>query len=129
MAEVTVRLRYARVAPRKARAVVDLVRGKPADWAEAQLAVLTKRAAKPVLKLLKAGRAAAKDKKMDTSRLFIKHVVVNEGPRLKRARAHFRGVVRPIDKQLSHLTLVLTDEEVSVRPPKMSAAKGAGHGS
>ena len=61
-------------------------------------------------KLLKSGVAAAKEKKLAADQLSIKKAIVQEGPRLKRAVPHFRGTVRPINKQLSHITLVLTDE-------------------
>lgn len=110
MPDVAVHLRYARIAPRKARMVVDLVRGKSVVWAEAHLALLPQKAARFVSKLLKSGVAAAGQKKLSPDRLAIKSVLVQEGPRLKRAVPHFRGTIRPIDKQMSHITLVLTDE-------------------
>lgn len=110
MSEVAVQLRYARIAPRKARAVIDLIRGKRVEWAKAQLTTSGKKAAYYAVKLLTSGIAAAKEKKMNVDALSIKEAIVGEGPRLKRVIAHFRGVARPIDKQMSHLTLVLTDE-------------------
>ena len=133
MPEVAVHLRYARIAPRKARAVVDLVRGKSVHWAEGHLPLVPKKAARFVLKTLHSGVAAAKEKKMVIDRLQIKTALVQEGPRLKRAVPHFRGTVRPIDKQLSHLTLVLTDEPLVSQKPvqgeaKAAASKGASNG-
>lgn len=112
MAEVAVHLRYARIAPRKARLVADLVRGKSVAWAQAHLPFIPKKGARFMLKLLKSAVAAAATKKLAQDTLAIKTAVVQEGPRIKRARSHFRGVVRPIDKQMSHFTLVLTDERM-----------------
>lgn len=126
MAEVTVHLRYVRVAPRKARAVIDVIRGKKATLAQAQLNLLSKRAAQPAAKLLKAGLAAAKDKKLTTDSLFIKEAIVQEGPRLKRFRPHFRGIARPIDRQMSHITLVLSDERAESSEPRTAKKQRAG---
>jgi len=112
MADVDVTLRYARLAPRKARAVIDLIRGKRVAWAESYLATVPRKAARMIAKLLHSGIAAAKAKKLVEQELSVTKAFVQEGPRLKRARSHFRGTIRPIDKQMSHITLVLSDERL-----------------
>lgn len=123
MARVTVHLRFARVAPRKARAVVDIIRNKSVSWAESQLSMLPQKASRQVLKILKSGIAAAKEKKMIQDNLFVAEARVQEGPRLKRAVAHFRGVARPIEKQMSHITLILTDEQMENGKLKIEKTK------
>jgi large subunit ribosomal protein L22 len=135
MANVAVKLRYARIAPRKARLVVDMIRGKSVAWAESQLGASTKGAALPILKLLRSGMAAAKEKRLTEQGLTIRTALVQEGPRLKRAVPHFRGTIRPIDKQLSHITLVLSDEgvkngsEKSGKKKYYTGSRMAAHGS
>jgi large subunit ribosomal protein L22 len=113
MAEVAVHLRYARIAPRKARAVARLIQGRQTSWAASQLNFLPQRAARSIGKLLHSGIAVAKAEKLSEETLTIKKALVQEGPRLKRARPHFRGIVRPIEKQMSHITLVLSDDQKS----------------
>lgn len=105
------KLRYLRIAPRKVRLVADLIRGKSVKEAETLLSFQTKRAARPLLKLLKSALANAKNNlKMNTDNLYISKITVDEGPKFKRWRPRARGRAYMIQKKTSHITLVLDDQ-------------------
>ncbi|MFA5878396.1 MAG: 50S ribosomal protein L22 [Candidatus Staskawiczbacteria bacterium] len=106
--EVTVKLNYLRIAPRKVRQAANLVRGKKAEQADAMLDVLANKPGKCILKLLRSGVAAAKnDYKLDSDNLYISEIFVNEGPKLKRWEPVSRGSGHPLWKRGSHITLTL----------------------
>ncbi|WP_405098361.1 50S ribosomal protein L22 [Oceanobacillus sp. FSL H7-0719] len=101
-----------RIAPRKVRLVVDLIRGK--DVAEA-IAILnhTQRGASPVVeKVLKSAIANAEHNyEMDTDNLVISEAYVNEGATLKRFRPRAQGRASKINKRTSHITVVVTEKK------------------
>jgi len=103
--------RYIRIAPRKVRLVVNLVRGKRTDEA---LAILrhTPRGASPViLKLLNSAIAnAANNLDLDTSDLVISQIFVDEGPTMKRFHPRSQGKAYPILKRSSHITVVVKEK-------------------
>jgi len=105
------RLRYLRIAPRKVRLVVDVIRSLPVSEAEARLLLLPKRSSGAVLKLLRSAVASATQKGMNISRLIIKEAFVDEGPMLKRWLPRAMGRATPIHKKTSHITLVLGESE------------------
>ena len=74
--------RYVRITPRKARLVVDLVRGKPVEHALDLLDVMPKKAARIVAKALRSAVANAEDRNtnVDVDRLFVKRAFVDEAP-------------------------------------------------
>lgn len=117
--EVRAHLRYLRLAPRKVRLVVNLVRGMPVDQAVDQLTVLPKRAAQPVLKLLNSAVANAEHNfKLDPKTLRIKSIVANEGPRLKRWQPRAFGRAAEILKKMTHVTIILEDVAHTTKRPK-----------
>ena len=100
--------RTVRIAPRKARLVVDLIRGKNLSEAAAILRLTPKAASAVVDKVLKSAAAnAVNNFNMDQENLFVKEAFVNEGPRLKRYRPRARGRADMILKRTSHITIVL----------------------
>lgn len=100
--------RTVRIAPRKARLVVDLIRGKNLSEAAAILRLTPKAASEVVEKVLKSAAAnAVNNFNMDQENLFVKEAFVNEGPRLKRYRPRARGRADMILKRTSHITIVL----------------------
>ncbi|OUM95057.1 MAG: 50S ribosomal protein L22 [Thermobacillus sp. ZCTH02-B1] len=111
MAEAKAHARYVRIAPRKARLVVDLIRGKSVGEA---LAILrhTPKAASPIVeKLLNSAIANAEHNyHMNVERLYISQAYVNEGPTLKRYRPRAQGRAFPIRKRTSHITLVVAEK-------------------
>ena len=101
--------RFARIAPRKARLVVDLVRGLDAAEALDLLKFTNKRAACFVDKILRAAIAGADEAAADTDRLFIQEARVDEGPTIKRGRRKDRGRFHLILKRTSHITVVVEE--------------------
>lgn len=107
---VKARLRYLRMAPRKVRLVADLIRGKSVEEAQNILNFTKKRAALPLLKLLKSAIANAKNNfHLDEKNLFISEIRVDEGPKLKRTFPRARGQADIIQKKTSHITLILNE--------------------
>jgi large subunit ribosomal protein L22 len=104
--------RYVRIAPRKARLVIDLIRGKSVEEA---LAILrfTPRAASPIIeKVLNSAVANAEHNyNMDTNRLYVEQAFVDEGPTMKRYIARARGGAGRINKRTSHITVVVSEKE------------------
>lgn len=101
-----------RIAPRKVRLVVDLIRGK--DVGEA-IAILknTPRSASPVVeKVLNSAVANAEHNyEMDTGNLVVSEAYVNEGVTLKRFRPRAQGRASQINKRTSHITVVVTEKK------------------
>jgi large subunit ribosomal protein L22 len=109
--EVRARLRFVRIAPRKARLVADLIRGKGSEEALNILTFTKKTSAKILIKLLKSAIANATQKKtIDIDRLYIKKVTVDQGPTMKRYQPRALGRATMIRKRTSHITLVLDEE-------------------
>jgi large subunit ribosomal protein L22 len=122
--EYTAKLSFLRQAPRKVRSVGDLIKGLPVNEAEAQLIVQTRRPSKALLKLLRSAVANAKNnKQVDPQHLFVSSIRVDGGPMLKRMLPRARGSASPIQKKMSHVTLVLGVNEslksrFTIVPPK-----------
>ena len=103
----TAKLNFLRIAPRKTRSVADLIRGLSVNDAEAQLMVQRRRPAKAILKLLRSAVANAKNNKLNADHLFVKEIRVDGGPMLKRYLPRARGSASPLQKKMSHVTIVL----------------------
>ena len=101
-----------RIAPRKARLVADLVRGKSVTDAMAILK-LTPRAASPLIeKVVKSASAnAVNNLNMDKSKLFVKEIYVNEGMTMKRYLPRAKGSADRLLKRTSHITVVVAEKE------------------
>lgn len=96
------------MAPRKVRSVADLVKGLTVNEAEAQLMAQRRRPAKALLKLLRSAVSNAKNnKRWNPDHLFIESFRVDGGPMLKRYLPRARGSASPIQKKMSHVTIVL----------------------
>jgi len=108
MTQVTAKLKYLRIAPRKVRMVIEQIRGKSTAEAETILNFMIKKGSVPILKLLKQAVANAKNNfQLDSANLFISKIMVDEGPKLKRWRARARGSAAEIQRKVSHITIVL----------------------
>ena len=109
---VLAQAKYVRHAPRKARLVVDHIRGKSIDEARAILTHTPRAAAKDVLKLLESAVANAENNhELDADDLVIRKVYVDEGPTLKRYRPRALGRATRIRKRTSHMTIQLSPKE------------------
>ena len=104
--------RTVRIAPRKVRLVVDLIRGKQIGEAVAILR-LTPKAASPVVeKVLKSAVANAEHNyDLDINNLVVSEVFVDEGPTLKRFRPRAQGRASAINKRTSHITIVVSEKK------------------
>ena len=101
--------KHVRIAPRKARLVIDLIRGKEVGEA---IAILrhTPKAASPIIeKVLNSAVANAEHNyEMDADDLVISEAFVNEGVTLKRFRPRAQGRATRINKRTSHITVVVS---------------------
>ncbi len=104
------RHRFARIAPRKARLLVGLIRGMPCDQAMEQLRFNNRRGARFVQAVLKSAMVNADEQEADTRRLFVKDARVDGGPYYHRWRPKDRGRAHPIAKRTSHITVALAEK-------------------
>ena len=109
---VRARARYVRTAPRKARLVIDHIRGKDVAQARAMLLHTPRAAATDILKLLDSAIANAENNhELVADELKIAKAYVDEGPTLKRYRPRALGRATRIRKRTSHLTIELAAKE------------------
>ena len=109
--EARARAQFVRVTPRKARRVVDLIRGMPADQAQATLKFAPQSASDPVGKVLDSAIAnAGQVSHLDASSLVVSRAWVDEGPTLKRFRPRAQGRGYRINKRTSHITVIVSDD-------------------
>lgn len=126
MMEVIARARYIRRAPRKARLVADTVRGMRVDDALAQLEFSPKHAALDVAKAIRSAAANAEhNHQLARDQLWLKQILVDEGPTMKRVRPVSRGMAHQYFHRTCHITAIVEDRpeaESGRRPPRRRAA-------
>ncbi|GAC1577601.1 MAG: hypothetical protein NVS3B24_08890 [Candidatus Dormibacteria bacterium] len=121
--EVEALARYMRIPPRKARLVAATVVGLPVKEALTILDFTPRAAAREIAKVVKSAAANATNNfNQDEDALFVKSIVVNEGPTLKRGRARARGMYFSIFKRTSHITAVVDTREVAASTRRRRAA-------
>lgn len=104
------RASFIRCTARKMRLVADVIRGKNAKYAQEHLRFMPKRSARLLEKVLNnAISNAAVGGKVDASNLYIKTVVVSEGPVMKRHIPRARGSATKVEKKMSHVEFVLEE--------------------
>lgn len=102
--------KYAKISPRKARYVIDLIRGKSVNDALEILRFTKKRASFMIDKVLRAAMASANENmEADVDSLSVSEARVDGGPARKWYRARARGSSARILKRTSHITVVLSD--------------------
>jgi large subunit ribosomal protein L22 len=112
MTEAYAILRFVRVAPRKAKPVIDMIRGRQVPMALAILKHIPRHAARVVEKIVHSAVANAELKEMgDSDSMVISKAFVNCGPTYKRVRARSMGRANAIQKRTSHITVVVTAPE------------------
>jgi len=104
--------RYLRVSPRKARLVVDMIRGRYVQEALDILRDSPKAISKTVEKLVRVGISNAENNEdiADVDTLYIKEVFVDQGPTMKRFRPRAMGRATRIRKRTSHITVILDEK-------------------
>ena len=104
--------KFIRLAPKKIRPVVSLVKKMKLQEIIEKLPLVNKKGAQYLLKVVKSARANAKNRGISEDLLFIKEIQVSEGPRLKRGIPVSKGQWHPIIKRMSHIKVILGVKEV-----------------
>jgi len=116
--------RYARIGPRKARRVVDLVRGMKAADALDVLKFTPQAASEDVYKVVASAMANAEhNEHLDRDALWISEAYVDEGPTLKRFRPRAQGRAYRVRKRTSHITVVVEAREQTPRTQRTSSRR------
>jgi large subunit ribosomal protein L22 len=110
----TAKHNYVRVSAQKARLVVDLIRGLPAERALVTLKTTNKGIAPAVAKVLQSAVSNAEEKGADVDELVVSEAYVNEGPRLKRIRPAPMGRAFRYFHRLSHIVITVSDGQGEV---------------
>jgi len=102
--------KFARISDRKARIVLDQIKGKPVGQALALLAYSPRYGATLIEKVLKSAIANAEHNlEMDVAALYVEEAVAEQGPTFKRMQPRARGMGYAIKKRTSHIRVVLND--------------------
>lgn len=105
------RLRHGRIAPRKVRAIADLIRNQPVPQAQATLHMMNNRGAAVLLKLVNSAVANARhaNGSIDAADLYVSTVTVDQGPPfMKKWRPRAHGRATPIKRLSSHVDVTLS---------------------
>ena len=122
--QVRAQAKWVRMSARKARLVLDLVRGRTVPEARTVLAFTTRAAAREIDRVLAAAVANAESAHgLDGDELVIQEAYADEGPTLKRWRARARGRVNRSRKRTCHITIVVTESPKAGRPRPQKQAK------
>lgn len=118
--DITARAKYLRIAPTKLRLVARPLTGKKVEEALHLLKFTPKKGARLLYKVVEQAVANAEQRpQVDVDTLFVKYIMVDGGPVLKRFMARAMGRVNRIAKRMSHITVVLA-EGPAKKPVKMT---------
>ncbi len=101
--------RFARVSPRKARLVIDLIRGQRVNAAQDILRFTPKRSSGLITKVLESAIANANEAEADVRKLYVAEARIDEGPMMRRFRPKDRGRAHPILKRMSHIVIAVEE--------------------
>jgi len=118
--EIKLSAKYIKTAPRKVKAVCDLIKDKGLYESINQLKFLKKQAAQDILKLLNSAYAVAQQKELVPEKLYIKEIRCNQGPVMKRTLIRSRGRATQIKKRMSHITIIVSE---SIEQNKLGKAE------
>jgi large subunit ribosomal protein L22 len=115
--------RFARIAPRKARLVMDLIRGRDVDDALSMLKFSKQRVSGMIEKVIRSAVANANEQETANIRntLYVAKAWVDPGPVIKRFQPKDRGKAYPINKRTSHLVVTVDEREEGEVAPRKSA--------
>ncbi len=115
--------RFVRASPRKARFVIEVIKGKRVSEAIAMLRFIPNHAAELISKVLISAAANAQDGwGAGVEELKVVNILADGGPSLKRVKPRAQGRAYRILKRTSHLTVILSEAPVSVKPQRAAAA-------
>ena len=131
MADVRAIQRTTRQSPYKMRLVIDQIRGKDVNEAVALLRFSKKHASREIAKVLHSAIANAEYKArnanetVDVDMLYIKHAIVNEGPKLKRFTPAAMGRATQVLKRTSHVEIIVSERAKPIKVKAAAATKTA----
>jgi large subunit ribosomal protein L22 len=109
---VSATAKYLRASTRKTRLVTQAIKGKPVEEATALLRFMPQKAAGDVARVLKSATANAENNhNLSAEDLVVFDAVANEGPTIKRFQPRAQGRAFPIHKPMTHITIVVADQE------------------
>ena len=109
---VSATAKYLRGSTRKTRLVTQAIKGKKVEEATAILRFMPQKAAGEVARVLKSATANAENNhNLSAQDLVIVDAVANEGPTIKRFQPRAQGRAFPIHKPMTHITIVVADQE------------------
>jgi large subunit ribosomal protein L22 len=110
--KVSATAKYVRGSTRKARLVTEAIRGRSVEQATALLKFMPQHAAKDVAGVLKSAAANAENNhNLATDELVVLDARADKGPTIKRWRPRAQGRAFPIHKAMTHITIVVADQE------------------
>ena len=110
---------YARISDRKARIVLEQIKGKKVNQALGILEYSPRTGAVIIKKVLKSAIANAEhNSEMNISDLFVEEAIANQGPTFKRMQPRARGMAFRINKKTSHITVILNERKKPAPPAK-----------
>jgi len=126
MAEFTAKHRFARISPRKARLLMNLIRGRDVDDAITLLRFSKQRASGMIEKVVRSAVANATEQEVAARRnaLFVAKAWADPGPIIKRFQPKDRGKAYPINKRTSHLVVTIDEREEEAKRRMKQAAGG-----
>ncbi|MFH1875006.1 MAG: 50S ribosomal protein L22 [Pseudomonadota bacterium] len=108
---VVAKAKYIRITPRKMRVVANQIRGKGVQGAIDYLNFCKRSAATPILKVVKSALANAEQKGgIDVDNLYVKTILIDEGPTMRRWLPRARGMATKILKRSSHVSIELEEK-------------------
>jgi large subunit ribosomal protein L22 len=126
MATFEAKHRFARISPRKARLLMNLIRGRDVDDALTLLRFSKQRASGMIEKVVRSAVANATEQEVANRQnaLYVSKAWVDAGPVIKRFQPKDRGKAYPINKRTSHLVVTIDEREEGARTRMLQAAGG-----
>jgi large subunit ribosomal protein L22 len=110
--QVRAQAKFLRGSTRKARLVTTAIKGKPVEEAAAILRFMPQYAAKDIARVLQSATANAENNhNLSAEDLIVFDAIADEGPTIKRFRPRAQGRAFPIHKPMTHITIVVADQE------------------
>lgn len=124
--EVIAKGKFIRLSPKKARSIAKLVRGSNAKVTLETLKLMPQKSASEIAKVLASAMANAENNfSLEKNDLTIASIMIDGGPALKRHRPRSKGMVSPLKKRTSHITVIVSGDVKTkkVEAPKAEAKK------
>ena len=110
--EIQALTRYARMSPKKVREVANEIQGRSVPEALDLVTLIPRKSARLLAKTLKSAVANAENNhNLSADDLFVVDAIANEGPTIKRYQPRAQGRAFPIHKPMTHITIVVADQE------------------